>query len=1196
MRVADWARSIASSDSFQEPFDQLSESALWNSIPSEARAVFVAASYHRNPRKILIVTATYDRALAWQAKLEMSGVPHADIHQLPSGNSALFEDATPEHTALSDRLGALRSLAEPGPKIVIASPQAALERTIPSDLLLESFVTIRNGETHDPDDIVDTLKRLGYELQEPVRLPGGYSKRGGILDVWPSGYEQPIRIEWFDTEVESLRTFDVGSQRSTGTVPALQLAPSREVLFCGEPNEIRDSILYQLSREVGSLEDDESSTRLEELVSADAEHFAARQFFDRMELYRPLLFPDSGCAIDMLTEDGDTLILDEPLELEAIGNRAEDELGQALSARAARGEILHATANDFFVPVEHMDSAPRKWILSAMNDKPSWLEASVEYDLGGASLEPYRGRADVLTQTIKNWREQGLKVIFSTDQPNRAKSVLSQIEIYPKESGEDAGEYLTQPNLGGGFVLPNHNLAFVSDAELFGVARLRLPQRKFQEGAPVATVLDLKPGDYIVHINFGIGIFHGLIRREVEGVEKEFLFIEYAPPDKLFVPADQLDRIQKYLNPGDDHPKLNRLTGGEWQRTLGKAKEEARAFARDLVKLYAVRKNVQRTPYGPDTPFQTEMEQTFPWVETPSQLRAIREAKNDMLQPYPMDRLVCGDVGFGKTEVAIRIAFKAIQSGRQVAILCPTTILSEQHHRNFVERLGSFGTRIGLINRYTHTSEKREIIEGLKAGSYEMVIGTHALLGKEIEFKNLGMVIIDEEQKFGVKQKEMLKELRTEVDVLTLSATPIPRTLSMALMDIRQMSTINDPPPGRLPVRTFVRQYSSEVVREAILRELARGGQVFYVYNRVESIEHVAEKLRKLVPTARIGVGHGQMNEKELEPIMVGFIKGEIDILLSTTIVESGIDIANANTLIVENADRLGLAQLYQLRGRVGRSDRQAYSLFLYNRNLDQSVLTQREATDQALGGKKKKTMSEGALARLQALQEFSSLGSGYSLAFRDLQIRGAGELIGAKQSGTMVQIGYELYTQLINEAVASLKSGADGKLVTSDTARDPLEALTPLPAFELPVVAMLPESYITEQAQRLFYYQQMMSARDQERLGEVQSEIEDRYGKPPVQVSNAFAVMSLRIRAKALGVEKVDARQGRVALVFRDVEEQPPRLFVLLPKHLAGAYNTRDAFIFPFNGDPILAVEALLNAIETCLQQIEESRAALNL
>lgn len=1190
MRVADWARHLSEHPDFQQPFELLQGRNRWLSVPQEARAVFVAANFLKAPRKILIVASNYDRALAWQAKLELCGVPHGLIDQLPSGNASLFEDTTPEHIALSDRLGALRSLCAEEPRIVITSPQAALERTLPKDLLLESFINLKQGEDIDLERVTSTFEKLGYEYQEPVRMPGGYSRRGGIVDVWPSGYEQPLRIEWFDTEIESIRIFDPNTQRSSGSIPALSLGPSREVLFPGNEDEIAVWMNQSAERESTVLEDDESSERLIELVSGDSKALSEKKFFDRLELYRPLLFPDSGCAIDLLDEN-DLLVLDEPLELEAIGNRAEEELGSALEARAKRGEILSSTANDFFLPVEHLDSVTNLWVLTAMNDIPSWIETDHEFDLGGASLEPYRGRADALTQTLTTWAEQSFTIAFSTDQPNRARSVLSQVDIHPREEMGDGTFFLSQGNLGGGFVLPNQRLAIVSDAELFGVARLKLPQRRFQEGAPISTVLDLKPGDYVVHINFGIGIFRGLMKKEVEGVEKEFLFIEYAAPDRLYVPADQLDRIQKYLNPGDDQPKLNRLTGGEWQRTLGKAKEEAKAFARDLVKLYAVRKRVERSPYGPDTPFQAEMEQTFPWVETPSQMTAIKEAKLDMEQPYPMDRLVCGDVGFGKTEVAIRIAFKAVQSARQVAILCPTTILSEQHYRNFVERLGSFGTRIALINRYTHTAEKKQILEDLKRGSLELVIGTHSLLGTGIEFKNLSMVIIDEEQKFGVKQKEMLKQLRSEVDVLTLSATPIPRTLSMALMDIRQMSLINDPPPGRLPVRTFVRPYSPDVVREAILRELARGGQVFYVYNRVDSIMHVYEKLKKLVPSARIGVGHGQMNEKELEPIMVGFIKGEIDILLSTTIVESGIDISNANTLIVENADRLGLAQLYQLRGRVGRSDRQAYALFLYNRQLDESVLTVRDAQQIALGDKKnKKTLSEGALARLRALQEFSSLGSGYSLAFRDLQIRGAGELLGAKQSGTMVQIGYELYTQLINEAVATLKNTVDGEPL-SDDARDPLESLTPLPSFELPVVAMLPDSYVRDQAQRLYYYQQMMSARDEYTLAEVQKDVEDRYGKPPEPVRNAFSIMSLRIRAKALEIEKLDGRQGRLAITFRGTADLPPRLFTMIQKYNKEAYLTREVFIWPFNTSPVLAVENMIDGIKNCLEEIENSR-----
>lgn len=797
-----------------------------------------------------------------------------------------------------------------------------------------------------------------------------------------------------------------------------------------------------------------------------------------------------------------------------------------------------------------------------------------------------------LATTLKNWLSEGFTVVIATDQPNRARAVLEQIGVHATEAetskiplmteGEGSARPGARPaseakqvliakgNLGGGFVVPSRRLAIVTDAELFGVARLRLPQKRFNDGAPIATVLDLRPGDYVVHVHFGIGIFRGLATREVDGATKEFLFIEYAAPDKLFVPADQLDRVQKYLNPGDTPPKLNRLTGGEWQKTISKAREDAKLFARDLVKLYAERKAVQRRPFGPDTPWQAEMEATFPWVETPSQMGAIREVKRDLSQGFPMDRLVCGDVGFGKTEVAIRAAFKVVQSERQVAVLCPTTILSEQHFRNFHERLSSFGVRLAVLNRFRSGRERTQILQSLANGQLDVILGTHSLLSKEVVFKDLGLVIVDEEQKFGVKQKEALKQLRTTVDVLSMSATPIPRTLSMALMDIRQMSLINDPPPGRLPIRTFVRPYSQEVVREALLRELARGGQTFYVYNRVEGIFHVAERLKKLVPTARIGVGHGQMSEAELEPVMLGFIRGEIDVLLSTTIVENGIDIPNANTLIVENADRLGLSQLYQLRGRVGRSDRQAYSYFLYQQ----------------------KDLSDNAMQRLQALQEFSTLGSGYSLAFRDLQIRGAGELIGAKQSGSMASVGYELYTQLIEEAVQALKAGVDGKPVSSDVVPDP----GPLPTFDLPAIALIPEHYIRDQAQRLYYYQQMMGARTVERLLEVAEEVEDRYGHPPEPVRNAFSVMRLRIVGRDLGIEKIDGKGGRLAISYVNRQTVPARAISIMGKAKRDMYAARDQLIWPYQGDSITAVEEFIRTYDAALAQVEREREELDL
>lgn len=1172
MRIGEWVRALADRSDLSPLLENTSVSSEWQSVAPEARPVLFAAAYLKNPRKTLILTASYERCLAWEAKLRLLGISPAVIRQLPSGVSALFEDATPEHNALSDRIGALRSLVEDQPCIVIAAAPAALERTLPREALEEAFIEVKPGMEINPVKLIRQLVRLGYEPQEPVRIPGQYSQRGGIIDIYAMGRDLPVRIELFGDEVESIRAFDPNSQRSVGGIQALRLAPSRETIYPEDRVDFSEMILDTMEREAAAL-NEIAEEKLREMVTADAEALTAGVYFDRLDLYRPLLHPDSGCAIDLLGLD-DFLILDEPLELEAISARAEEELAEALKARTDRGEILQSTANDYMLPPEQMSVHGLIISMSAMNAMPEWLTIPHKTDVQAVSLEPYRGRAEALALTLKTWIEQGFSLVFGSDQPSRAKSVLSQVEIFTNEEAGKGQPLLLTGNLGGGFVFPDLRLAVVTDAELFGVARLKLPQKRFMEGAPIATVLDLKPGDYVVHINFGIGIFRGLTKRTIDGVEKEFLYIEYQAPDKLFVPADQLDRIQKYLNPGDANPKLNRLTGGEWQKTIAKAKEDAQLFARDLVKLYAERKGVQRRPFGADSPWQSEMESTFPWVETPSQLTAIHDVKRDLNQEFPMDRLVCGDVGFGKTEVAIRAAFKAIQAGKQVAVLCPTTILSEQHFRNFEERMGSFSVNLALLNRFRTAAEKRDIEKSLKSGKTEIVIGTHSILGKTMEFKDLGLVIIDEEQKFGVKQKEVLKKLRTSVDVLTLTATPIPRTLSMALMDIRQMSLINDPPPGRLPIRTFVRPYSAEVVREAILRELARGGQVYYVYNRVESINHVAERLRKLMPHARIGVGHGQMTESELEPVMIAFIKGELDILLSTTIIENGLDIPNSNTLIVENADRLGLAQLYQLRGRVGRSDRQAYAYLLYQSG---------------------KELTQNALARLQALQEFSSLGSGYSLAFRDLQIRGAGELLGAKQHGSMASVGYELYTQLIEDAVKALRSSLDGTLPADIAPVDPLAGHTPLPSFDIPVPALLPEAYIRDQAQRLYYYQQLMTCKSLSQLTEVAGEIEDRYGRPPLPAKNAFDIMILRLLGRDLFFDKLDAKGGRISVSFTNRQRISPRVFSILGRKQRDCYLTRDSFIWPFTGDALQAVDRMVSMFRAAVEEVEEARASID-
>lgn len=1176
MRIAAWVRSLPSLEPVGSAFATLRARSEWRNVASEARPVLLAAAYLQEPRMVLVVVSNNDRALAWHAKLVLCGVPEDAIRLLPSGLSALFEDAAPETVALSDRIGALRHLTCEQHGIIIATPGPALERTLPAHAFQTLFTEIKPGDTLQIETLIESLQRMGYEPAEPVRVPGQFSKRGGILDVFPTGTDRPVRIELFDDQVESLREFDPNSQRSVAKVPSLSLGPSRETLYPAQAEipAFLEMIQRSLESEADALGTD-AGQRLRDLVAGDLHALRNRIFFDRFDLYRPLLYPDSACAVELLPTEG-LLVLDDPFALEPIAARAEEDLAEALKSRQTRGEILSCTVSDFMLPPERL-ATPEQWLaLSTADTLPTWMHPRMTETVDAPSMEAYRGQATHLTQTLDKWLKEGYSIAVSTDQPTRATAMLEQIGIVPRTPSDDSpyeqGVFLVAGNLAGGFHFTGPKVALITDMELFGVGRLKLPQRKFNEGVPITTVLDLQDGDLVVHINFGIGVFRGLVTRTVAGIEKEFLFIEYAAPDRLYVPADQLDRIQKYLNPGDTNPKLNRLTGGEWQRTVRKAREEAREFARDLIQLYAQRKAVQRVPFGPDSPWQDEMEATFPYVETPSQMRAIKDSKRDLTADFPMDRLVIGDVGFGKTEVAIRVAFKVAQAGKQVAILCPTTILSEQHYRNFVERLSAFPVRLELLNRFRTTAERKDILARIEKGEVDIVLGTHALLAQEIKFKDLGLVVIDEEHKFGVKQKEALKKLRVNVDILTLSATPIPRTLSMALMDIRQMSMITDPPPGRLPVRTFVRPYSKEVVREAILRELARGGQVYYVSNRVQGIYHVLEQIKSLVPNAKIAVGHGQMNEKELEPVMVAFIRGEVDILLSTTIVESGLDIPNANTLIVENADRMGLAQLYQLRGRVGRSDRQAYAYFLYQ------------------GAKE---LTENATSRLEALQEFSHLGAGYNLAFRDLQIRGAGDLLGSRQHGVMATVGYELYSQLIAEEMAFLKAHADGEGAGREY-KDPLEGLEPLPVLDLPTNARIPESYIEEQAQRLYYYKLLMSARNPQELTTAEQEIQDRYGKAPDEVKRAFWIMRLRMRAKDLKIEKIDGTGGRLAVNWYESANLSPRMFSLLQKKYKHCYLSRGTFIWPYTGGPANACDKMLTMISETMGELDSHRAAL--
>jgi transcription-repair coupling factor (superfamily II helicase) len=1167
MHVRDWVRTLS-------PPALVPGRTEWNLLCAEAMAPMLAASWLNLPeerRRFFIVTSDYDRALQWQARLALFGVPPAFIRHLPSGQSGLFDDAPPERFALSERAAALNALAGGDPVIILATPQASLERGMSIESFRQHSINLHVGDELDLEVLLHHLDSLGYEREEPARLPGGYSRRGGIVDVFAAGSEMPTRIELFGSTIESLRSFDPDSQRSIRPIDALTVPPLRSVDAAKSPAAL-ERIRDEAQALEGKLSEDQFKALIE-AIDADSVPLSKGIFFDRLDSYLPFIEKEVNCALDFI-ESG-IVFLEEPVELKIRAERAREDVDQLLSHRFERGESLQMTADGFLAPVDRLASSACTVELTAQD--------GTGIDLGYSSLVSYRGRADAIARAIDSWVKSGVKIVVATDQPTRARSVLEGISVPVIEPSDEmtledvagTGAILIKGNPAGGFINSKEKFALLTDAELFGVGKLRLPQKRFNEGSPIASVLDLKPGDYVVHIQFGIGRYRGLVTREVEGVQKEFLHIQYQSPDQLFVPTDQLDRVQKYLSPGDTTPQLHRITGGDWHRTLRNAKKGAEDLARDLIRIYAKRASVTRAPFGEDTPWQAEMEATFQWVETPSQLRTIEEIKKDLNEHRPMDRLVCGDVGFGKTEVAIRAAFKVAQAGKQVAVLCPTTVLADQHYETFKERLAAYPLRIHVLSRFRSAKERKATIEALKTGEVDIVIGTHALLQSGVEFKNLGLVIVDEEQRFGVKHKERLKDLRAQADFLTLTATPIPRTLSMALMNVRELSVITDPPPGRLPIRTYVRNYGDPLVREAILRELSRGGQVYYVFNRIEGIHHVASRIQKLAPNARIAVAHGQMKADELEPIMIAFFHGEIDILVCTTIIENGIDNPNANTLIVEGADRLGLSQLYQLRGRVGRSDRQAYAYLLY---------------------RGEKNMTENAIERLKALQEFSELGSGYSLALRDLQIRGAGELLGSKQHGLMATVGYDMYCHLINQAVQQLRNAVElggesaARLTKVEMQTHAEEGFVELPTFEIPAEAYLPKEFIPDQSQRLFLYKRLMECRDEESIRSVEEELRDRFGVLPSPAEAAVRAVRLRLLAKKLGVRKVEGREGRLMLWLEKGRELPLRAVHALQREHKGLRFRNDLVEWRYRND---ALESTREALEV-LRSARESKQAV--
>ncbi len=1082
-----------------------------------ARSAFLASLWRRQRGPLLVITPRPDDARRLHDQLLTYLGEDQPIHLLPEPEVLPYERLAVDANTGNQRLTALAALAGAGRfgasepdvlPLVICSVGSALLYTLPPELMAGVFPATgalslwKKGDRIRIETVLGQWLDLGYHNEPVVEAPGSFSHRGGILDVFPTGSEWPLRIELWDDEIDTIRYFDPVSQRSIRPADEVRLAPAREQL---------PGLAHQQTMEssIEALDYAKCGNEVRDRMAEELSVLSSEPNPETLSFYNGLV--NQAHLMEYIGANG-LVVLERYGRIEAEALELEERFERMREAREDRGEL------PVNFPSPHMDWEEFSNRLSGLPQMQLQTWVGDDEDKIFRPSTPYYGKLEQLAADVRRHQEANYAVVAVTQHQRRVAEILEQegvgvTQADSLESAPTAGQVVLLPGYlrdgwtihlpAGGENGEVTTLVLLTDSELFGtVKEQRYHRRRKAEHGPEVVLADLVPGAHVVHIDHGVAKFAGTTRIGDDEDEKEYLILEYAENDKLYVPTDHLDRVSAYVGAQDQPPSLTRLSTAEWARVKSRVKGATREMAQELLRINAARAIAEGHEHGSDTVWQQELEDSFPFIETPDQARAIVEVKDDMETTRPMDRLICGDVGYGKTEIALRAAFKSVNDGLQVAMLVPTTVLAQQHYATFSERLSPFPVKIEVLSRFRTPKEQQEVIEGLKDGSVDIVIGTHRLLQKDVRFKNLGLAVVDEEQRFGVSHKERLKQLRQQVDVLTLSATPIPRTLNMALAGIRDLSTMDSAPEARLPVKTFVSEYSEDVIKEAILREMERGGQVFYLHNRVRTINQAAAEINKLVPQARIMVGHGQMAETELEDVMVGFANGDADILVCTTIIESGLDMPNVNTLILERADRFGLAQLYQLRGRVGRSEHRAYAYLLVPRG---------------------RRITEAADHRLQAILEASELGAGFRIAMRDLEIRGAGNILGASQSGHIQEVGLDLYTQLLNEAVRELEEEGG----SSDGVEIPPE----LPRIELPMDARIPEDYVDHLPTRLAVYQRLAKMSDADYIPEIREELRDRFGPLPQEVENLLTLVSLRTLAADVGVESIV--QGNDAIVL---------------------------------------------------------------
>jgi len=1078
--------------------------------PIVAGAVARASVEHG--KTVLILVPGPER-FADEMRLWLAGQPTTNVF---AEVAVSFLDRPPAFDeAINRRLEALTALAETQPSVVVSSRRAITRQTISRTDLVDSTVVLRPGQGPDPVVVAARLVELGYTREPLVEERGQFSLRGGILDVFPSGADAPVRAEWSGDAVETLRLFDPENQRSVMPVREVTIRTGRELLLGPERGRAAVERLRQsvtLSRLRGDVrsEWEDDLTRL-----------GTGAAFAGVEFYAAYLDPSRPSLLDHLPS-GAVVVDFEPGRQLAEARTLLDEAAMLAAAEAGGGEL----PPEFTLPTVHrldeLGSTPRLTVTSGEG-----VEDAI--DLGWFGGEPLVGQSRALAGFAA--RSEGAAIVFATEQDERVRALLDEAGVKTPLAEVDLDlELEVKPallhaavDITAGCSQPEIGFHLATDAELFG--RVRRPSRTSRGRTKAGDMtreftLDFEPDELVVHVDHGIARFKGMRLIESDGAHREYLELEYAEGDRLFVPVENLDRVQKYLGGAEGTPALHRLGTSDWTRARGRARKVVQDVAEDLLKIYSMREARPGIAFAPDTAWQQELESSFPYEETPDQVAALGEIKADMESDKPMDRLLCGDVGFGKTELALRAAFKAAMSGKQVAVLAPTTVLAQQHFHVFRERLKNFPVVVEMLSRFVDDETQARTVEGLKSGHVDIVVGTHRLLQRDVRFKRLGLLVIDEEHRFGVMQKERLKKLRTQLDVLSLSATPIPRTLHMAVGGIRDMSVIQTPPEERQPIKTYVTAEDDELIAEAIGRELQRKGQVYFVHNRVRTIQKAAERVRRLLPEARVAIGHGQMSEDELATVMVDFESGKYDVLVCTTIIESGLDIPNVNTILVERSDRFGLAQLYQLRGRVGRSGRRAYAYFLYD---------------------PRRSLTEQADKRLDVISGLHELGQGFKIALRDLEIRGAGNLLGTEQHGAITSVGFEMYLQMLQSAVAKLRGGADETAVSDVLSTEEMN-------LDLPLDHFIPRSYIRDEKLRLGAYRQLANAEDEEELDSMLRSLRDRYGNPPDQLDNLAYSLRVKLRGQRMGLRGVIAEGHDIVIRvdpqrLLDVEELSRRM-----------------------------------------------------